>query len=344
MKKFLILIMLFLTVCAWSKGIVLDSELDLGFAYDSNINLLSDSDRDEFLDNILPEKYLIKSIDDLIMDMSYTLKCKNYWLGGHTQIEEFKLYFNKYQENSVKDYGYMSFAIRQYFSRNLDFSLKYYYYPQIYLRQYESVIDHNYHKFEYSKNYYSANLNWDIARSWFARYNLEYSQLFYNKWFTEYDADIFTSNIFLTWQPSGKAQIELRYGYRLSNADAEDAFADPDAVDVIKDASYEANIYSCQFKIKKLLKNTTFNIGYKLETRYFNSDNDLDTYHLDRNDYIHSITTSIYKPLKKNLSIIVSGEYGFRNTESPKDYVVEDKEYNSWKTSLNLSYAINLKK
>ncbi len=343
MKKYLILIMLFLAVCAWSKGIVLDSQLDLGFAYDSNIILLSDNDRDEFLDNILPDKYLIKSIDDLIMDMSYTLKFKNYWLGGHTQIEEFKLNFNKYQENSVKDYGYMSFAIRQYLSRDLDFSLKYYYYPQIYLRQYKSVLDLEYHKFEYSKNFYSANLNWDIARSLSARYNLEYSQLYYSKWFTEYDADIFSSNIFLTWQSSARAQIELRYGYRLSNADAEDAFTDPDAVDVIKDASYEANIYSCQFKLKKLFENATFNIGYKLETRFFNSDNPSDTYHLDRNDYIHTITTSLYKPLNKKISAVLSGEYGFRNTESPNQSVIEDKEYNFWKTSLNLSYAINLK-
>jgi hypothetical protein len=344
MKKYFILsIILVAMIGLYSKAINLESEINFGFQYNSNIILLSDDDTDQFLDNEKPDKYQISSLDDMVMNMSYALKMKNYIFSGHTQIDDLKLNFNKYLENSVKDNGYISLGIKQFFSRKLDMSLRYYYYPQIYLRQYKSVLDDEYHEFEYSKNYYTANLKWDIASKLNIQYGVQYTQLFFSKWFTEYDADIITSNISLNWQPAKKVQLQLRYGYRFAEADAEDAFAEPELIDVIKDASYKSNIYYGNLKFKRMPLKTTFNISYQLETRYFDSEYENDTYHFGRNDYIHSLKAGIYKSLHKNLSLILKAEYGFRNTESPVPSVIADKEYSFWKTGITFSYDIILK-
>ncbi|MDP8211267.1 MAG: hypothetical protein RAO94_11390 [Candidatus Stygibacter australis] len=346
MKRFLFVTLILLTIISlWSRNIALDSEIDIGFEYDSNVIRLSDDDQDEFLDSDNPDKYLISSLDDMIMNMTYSLKLKHYFFAGHTQIDEFKLNFDKYLENSVKDTGYLSYGIRQYFNSKLNMSLRYYFYPQIYVRQYHSVLDDGdeYHEFEYSKNYYTMNLNWDVQKHLDIKFELQYSQLFFNKWFTEYDADILTSNIYLNWQPVSKFELLCRYGWRISDTDAEDAFNDPSAIDVIKDAAYSSNIYALDLKFRKMPGKTTLNLGYKLETRFFDSEYEDDTYHYNRNDYIHVISTSLYKSLHKRLSLLAKAEYGFRNTESPAPDVATDKEYNYWNAGITLSYDIKLR-
>jgi len=344
MKRFLFVTLILLTIISlWSRRITLDSEIDIGFEYDSNVIRLSDDDQDEFLDSDNPDKYLISSLDDMIMNMTYSLKLKHYFFAGHTQIDEFKLSFDKYLENSVKDTGYLSYGIKQYFNSKLDMSLRYYFYPQIYVRQYQSVLEDEYHEFEYSKNYYTMNLNWDVQKRLGIKYELQYSQLYFNKWFTEYDADILTSNIYLNWQPVSRFELLCRYGWRVSDTDAEEAFNDPSEIDVIKDAAYSSNIYACDLKFKKLPGKATLNLGYSLETRFFESEYENDTYHYNRNDYIHIISTSLYKSLHKRLSLLAKAEYGFRNTESPNDYVITDKEYSYWNAGITLSYDIKLK-
>ena len=344
MKRTLIVTLMLLTMISlWSKGIALNSDIDFGFEYDNNIVRLSDGDQDEFLDNTNPDKYLISSLDDMIMNMSYSLKLKNYFFAGHTQIDELKFSFDKYLENSVKDTGYLSFGIKQYFNSKLDMNLKYYYYPSIYVRQYQSVLDDEYHEFEYSKNYYTAKLNWDMQKRLAMQFELQYSQLYFNKWFTEYDTDIITSNIYLNWQPVNTVELICRYGWRVSDTDAEEAFNDPSAIDVIKDAAYSSNIYALDLKLRKMPGKTTLNLGYRLETRFFDSEYEDDTYHYNRNDYIHTISTSIYKSLHKRLSLLAKAEYGFRTTESPYNYVIEAKEYSYYNAGITLSYAIKLK-
>ena len=346
MKIYIILAIILTVFSLYSKAINLESEFNFGFQYDSNVILLSDDDADQFLDNEKPEKYQISSLDDMVLNMSYALKMKNYFFSGHTQIDDLKLNFNKYLENSVKDNGYISFGIKQYFSKKLDMSIRYYYYPQIYLRQYKSVLDENedeYHEFEYSKNFYTANLKWDAAPILNLQYGIQYSQLFFNEWFTEYDAGILTSNITLKCDMVKKIQFSLRYGYRIAEADAEDAFADPASVSVIKDASYKSNIYYGNLKFKKMPLKTTVNLSYQLETRYYDSNNINDTYHYGRNDYIHSIKTGIYKTLHKNMAMNLKAEYGFRQTESPVLSVVTDKEYSFWKAGISFTYDIIIK-
>jgi hypothetical protein len=130
MKKYFILSIILVAVFSlYSKAINLESEFNFGFLYNSNVILLSDDDADQFLDNEKPEKYQISSLDDMVFNMSYALKMKNYFFSGHTQIDDIKLNFNKYLENSVKDTGYLSYGIKQYFNSKLDMSLRYYFYP-----------------------------------------------------------------------------------------------------------------------------------------------------------------------------------------------------------------------
>ncbi len=344
MKNILTFILIIICSSAWSKNIVLESRLDFGLAYDSNINRLSDKDSDQFLNNEKPEKYLIKSLDDMILGMNYSLKLKNYWLGGHTQINELTLQFDKYLENSPKDNASLAYTIKQYFSRKLNLTFKYQFNPNIFLRQYLSVLDDEYHEFEYSKNGYSLDLNWITTNNLSFLFNLDYSQLFYSKWFTEYDADILTTNLYLYYDFMKNRQLEFRYGYRISEADADKAFSDPDNIDfVIKDASYIGNIFAANLKFQKIFASSTLNLRYTLQTRIYDSKFEGDKYHEKRDDYIHLFTTSAYKPLADNLSMIIKAQYGFRNTDSPYQNVKDDKQYEYWTSGITLYYDIKLK-
>jgi hypothetical protein len=139
-------------------------------------------------------------------------------------------------------------------------------------------------------------------------------------------------------------QVELRYGYRISNAEADQAYNDFVQFDgIIKDASYESNIYGCNLKFRKFYSNTTLNLGYRLETRFYDSDFADDNYHIQRDDYMHTASVSIYKALDRNISLLIDAELGFRQTDSPYDYVIDDKEFSYWKSGISLSYDFDLK-
>ena len=344
MKKILLLILIMLSlVLCQAKGLNFESEFDFDLSYDNNILNLSEADQDQFENNDKPEKYQIESLDDLIMGFRYKLKAKHYWLGGHTQVLDVGIAYKKYLTNEVRDNITISTGVEQYFSSKLSANILYSYTPEIYLRQYHSVLDDEYHEFVYAKNGLRAELVWKMFSKLSLKYRFEYSQLYYNEWFTEYDTGVLTNNLYLNWNITKRLSTEFRYGRRSSDADADAAFSNPAEIEVIKDASYEGNIYSINLKCRKFISNFTLNLGYSLNEKFFDSEFEKDIYHEERDDYTHAASASVLIPLAKGLKMVVHANYEERDTRSPYASVINDKEYKTWKSGISFSYDINHK-
>jgi len=221
--------------------------------YDNNILKLSENTLDEFEQGSNPEKFKLKSADDLVTSLKLDLGIKHFFAMGHTQINKIVINYNKYWNNGFKDDGYIRFSLHQYLNRKINFQLNYYYYPEIYSNNYRSVLDDEYHSYTYSKNIYNAAVNWKVFKKLEIRYRFEYGQYYFNKFFTEYDSKSIESKVDLYFKLTGNLYSTLSYAFKISDADAGDAYDDVSGSFQYKDASYKANLFYIQFIIPRLL-------------------------------------------------------------------------------------------
>ena len=344
MKKIkLIILFSLLAISLAAKGIEYFTTAELETTYINNVLKLSQHDLDRF-DAGNESKFKLETSDDLIFSQQLEFGLKHYLAAGHTQIDKIVFKFNKHLQNDFLDDGYLGINLKQFLSQKINFTISYYYYPEIYVNRYKSVLENNgdYRDFTYSKNDYNAGLNWKAHDLVDLTYRFSFSQLYYNKYFTEYDADNFDNKLTAEIFPKGKVHTILSYEYKISDAKGKDAFDDPASVDVIKDASYEANKYSIGYLVPKLFKLRENYIylqtGIDYEERYFSNDNENDDYHYQREDFTFSVDSSISCKVSKKVGLKLSGKYEERNTKSPFSSVKRDKSYNLFEVGLRVSY------
>lgn len=317
-------------------------DTDLEITYTNNVLKLSDHDLNRFESGEEIDKFELETTDDLIFSALIKVGFKNYLIGGHTQRNELYFKYNYHLENSFLDDGYLGYKFTQYLNRKINFELSYFYYPEIYVNRYTSELESNgvYRDFTYSKNVYNAEINWKTHSLMELTYRFAFSQLFYNKYFTEYDAVNFENRLTMEFFPKAKIRTKISYKYKISNADGKDAFADPDLVDVIKDASYEANTYSISCSVPRLFsigkRRFYFTTEISYEQRYFTNDDQEDEYHFARDDYTFTADASISINLINKLNLKLSGKFQQRNTDSPFSTVERDKNYDLYEVGLKL--------
>ncbi len=347
MKKifYLILILLISTIL-YSKEISFYGKVDVKNYYCNNILKLSSHDISRFKDGNETEKFKIDTVDDFITSAKCGLGIRHKAIAGHTQIDQLEFKYNKYWNNGIKDDGNISFSIKQFFSRKLNITIGYSYYPEIYLNRYKSVLDEEerYKDFTYSKNAYNGRIFWNFHSRMNLKYELIFSQLFYNKYFTEYDADNFENLVGLDIKPDKNVRINLNYYYKNSNADAEEAFDDPENISVIKDASYKSNKYGMIISFPHLLllfsKPLLLNSSFNYEIKYFQSENEKDEFHYARDDDIIELKANIKYSLNKKSKLSTFFKYEKRNASSPYKDVERDKTYSLYEIGFVLSCSI----
>jgi hypothetical protein len=345
MKKITITyLFILITFLLSAKGISFFADAELETSYTNNVLKFSNHDLDRFDTGNETNKFHLETSDDMIISQKLEFGVKHYFMGGHTQTDKIILKFNKHFQNDILDDGYLGLNIKQFISRKLNFLLSYFYYPKIYVNRYKSVLENNgsYRDFTYSKNNYNASIKWETHTLFNLNYRLGISQLFYNKYFTEYDAVNMDNKITAEISPNGNIRTILAYEYKISNAAGEDAFNDPVTVDVIKDASYTANRYSISYVIPKLYKISEnylyFQVGLDYEQRYFHSDIEVDEYHLNREDYTFSVDSSVSYKVTGKIGLKLSCKYEERNTRSPFSNVKRDKSFDLIQAGLRISY------
>jgi len=344
MKKIIILTFIIIYSFLSAKTFDFYSYLEIDNYYQSNILKYSKQDISDFKDNTNIAKYRIDTLDDFVTSVKFDFRLKHRIFAGHTQINRFVYKFDKYNNNYIKDNDYICLGLTQYLSKKLDFSFNYYFYPEIYVRQYQSVLDEEsiYRSFSYSKNVYNSFLNWKVLPLIDLDYKFEFSQLYYNEFFTEYDAKNIENRFGLGLNITKNLKMDARYSYKTSDADAEDAFNEPERIDVIKDASYQANIYFGRIIVTKFLNLFKYKLdlssSLKFEQRYFQSEYLDDSYHYGRDDEIIRINNDLKITFSKKFSAKVFYNFEKRNTDSIFDFVIEDKEYSFYEVGSSLRF------
>jgi hypothetical protein len=341
MKKILTFILVLITINTTAQNLSFLKRFEIENYYDNNILRLSDKTLKEYESGSNPDKFRLKSSDDLITAFRLDLGIKHNFPLGHTQINKIVLKFNKYWQNDFMNEAYIRFSLQQFLSRDLNFQLNYYYYPEIYSNSYRSVLDDDYHSYTYSKNVYNAVIRWDISKNLALNYKFEYGQYYYNKYFTEYDSENIKNQLDLQVKLLPNLHSTLSYAYRISHADAAEAYTELSHYQA-KDASYKANISSLQLVVPQLISlNKSYvqlRIKLALEGYYYQSNLSGDSYHLNRDDNYVRLYTALNFPLKKNFTLITYLNSDERRTDSPYSSVEEDKNYSRMRSGFSLIY------
>lgn len=345
MKKLLpVLFFVFSSILLNAKPWNIFVDLSLESIYKSNILKLSDTDISRFKNENDTDKFKINTVDDLVVSAKAVTGIKHTEFFGHTQIAKITLKYDKYISNEMKDEFTIGIDTRRFFSRKVNLYLGYFYYPQIYVKRYRSVLDDAYHDFTYTKNVYTGKLTWKVHTKISVNYKCEFSQVYYDEYFTEYDADNLENALGLTYLVSQKVRIEARYSYKVSTADGEDAFDNPAEIDIIKDASYEANIYNLSLTLHQLFfinkLPLDFSANTRFEQRYFQSENTGDEYHLGRNDEIWQIKGDLEYPFSDKWKLSGSTRFEKRVIDSPFSDIETEKEYDLYEMGFSIIISL----
>jgi len=333
MKHLIFILTIIVPITIWAQL----ERLQIENTYENNILSLSDYLSDQFLDNNNPEKHHINSKDDWITSASMRLGWRHY-IKKHTQIIRINAKYSKYWNNSIKDNGYVGINIRQYFSPKFNVSVYYYYYPEIYVNHYRPVLlPNDYKEFTYAKNSYFSIFSLRVTKQLEMRYRFDFDQLFYSKYFTEYDAENFTQELESRYKISSKIRFSASYAYRISNAQAEKAYQNITITDY-KDPSYTQNRYKVGITIYKLPFESYMNIGFSYYEKYYDSPFPENTYHYKRDEFYKQFQFSVTTKISKEIQLQPLFEYQLRTVRSPFSSVVRDKEYDNWKAGLQISY------
>jgi len=346
MKKYLFLFIIIFVSSLAAQNFTFYPVITLETKYNSNILNLSLSDLDRFESGNEPDKFSLETSDDLITSAKVELNLKHRLMAGHTQINRIAVKYNKFLKNNFEDNYYIEIALKQYLSKKLNFGIFYYYHPEIYVNRYDSVLDPEniFRDFTYSKNNYIGKVNYKLNAKYQFEYRFGFSQLFYNEYFTEYDANNFENGLGIIITPVNWIRINSGYTYKISNARAGDAFSDPQQVTIIKDASYKADLFDLSVifpKVISLCSNPVdLGLSAKYEHYYFQAENELDEYHYGREDKVVTFNSDAKYKVTDNISLKYFYKYKFRDTGSPYTNVEVDKEYNLYETGLSIILSL----
>lgn len=340
MKNNILFLIIFICISTYSFAFAdefsLNNKIEFATYYNSNILKLSSENINEFKGNLKPERYHIKSVDDIVTSFRCELAFKHYLAFGHTQIDKIIFKYSKYWKNDIKDVKFVGAEVIQYFSKYFDISAKYFYFPYIYINHYYSLLDNEnvYRKFSYSKNVYRSGMNIKFIDLIHFEYQFEYSQNYYNKYFGEYNSDDFKNTVAVTIFPYKNLRLKFRYSYKQSLAQADKAYNDITGVNEIRDPSYESDIYygSITIPIRSLdfAKDLRLFTSLEFENRFFQSQysQTIDPYHSGRKDNIFSFETSLIYPIFYIFDLKGFYIYETRNVSAPAgNFVSDEKEY-----------------
>ncbi len=330
---------------------------DTGFSitytsgYDSNILELSDDDIDRFENNELPGSTSPSTYDDLVQNFG----------------AKFKIYSPKYLDfrrtRLFYTFGYQSFAGNKYndrvshslflmqdITRKVDLVASYFWIPQRYLRDYYDRDMGHIYPCEFTYHLYSAGLRFQVTKQIRLDGRYEGYQVYYNRYFTEYDSEsngfrvglqvkvlpklVFDGDVRYRWADNvGFDQNEI-VANNASLLDAE-----------YGDGSYgeEWFEYGLSWETPELLNRTwDVQVTHRLRHRYYTSDMSLedDPFHAGREHLQQRLFLDVNTSIVSGLSGGIALEYEWRRTDSPNDKVPVVKDFDAYRAMLNFTIEI----
>ncbi|MDY6916006.1 MAG: hypothetical protein SVM86_06810, partial [Candidatus Cloacimonadota bacterium] len=165
-----------------------------------------------------------------------------------------------------------------------------------------------------------------------AKYRVDYSQLYHNKYFTDYDAKELGNRMEVRYYLSQKVRIIFSYNYTISEQIG-------DNEDFIKkiDASYESDTYYLSIRLPLHYRDIYFYNNTEFENRYYSSKFVEDTFHIGRNDKFWTHEVNLTLDITKRIRGKFFYEIKRRFTDSYYEYVEDEKNYQTYKIGIGFS-------
>ncbi len=329
MKK----IILFLFTISFLFAADFSSKFDLKTTYNDNILNLSENDIARFNTAEETDKFVQKTLDDLILQPKIQLQIKEK-IFGHTNIQKFTVKYDKYLQNVFKDNFTFLFSTKQYLNRKINFSINYSYNPKLFVNRFDSVWDTAdvYRDFTYSKNEISSKIQYRLSSILRLNYQCEMAKTIHNAYFAEYDAIANGHSVNLEILSKKGSKIRLTYNYLNSQIDNEMV---AENVANRKDGSFKSNEYKIFTKITEFSP-LVFYYNFQFERKYFQTLNDFDISHFGRIDDAYSLDISLKYPLFQNYELKTFYGYEKRQTTAFFESTVESKSYQKNEFGVNL--------
>ncbi len=331
MKK----IILFLCTFSLLYATDFSGKFELKTTYNDNILSLSENDIARFNTTEETDKFVQKTLDDLIFKPKIQLQIKEK-IFGHTNIQKFTIKYDNYLQNSFKNNFNFSFSTKQYLNRKSNFTLNYSYNPKLFVNRFDSVWDDAeiYRDFTYSKNGISGEFQYKLSSLFRINYQYEISQTIHNEYFTEYDAITNGHSVNFDILSKKGSKIGFEYSYLNSQIDGKMV---AESVENRKDGSYKSDEYKLTTKLTEFSP-LVFYYNFQFERKHFQTLNDFDSSHFGRIDDVYSLNISLKYPLFQNYDLKLFYGYEERKTIAFFAETERDKTYDFSK----LGIAINI--
>lgn len=321
-------------ICLWQPlQAQMEGSLSLSAQYSDNVFQLSEYDLDRF-DQQHPNLEYVHTSDDLSLntrvDLKYGFRHKWYRIEPSVSAT-----FTQNVSNTDKwrrDLIARLAVIRYYW----DFRVMYGHYPNIYVRDYVDTdgtgdLEH----YGYERNLYRADLNVKPFEKTTLRANFRYEELFYNRFFTEFDGDAKTGGLGIR-QNFPIFVLEAGYQYRVFDNWENGPLQD--------DSSYESNIYSATLRLKDMPLDDSKkhsprwhpSLSLSFEERFFQG---LDSWYGGRVDKIYTTAAGLNFRLDKKWNISLDYSHLLRNVDSPNASVRRLKPYSENRLGAEVKYS-----
>jgi hypothetical protein len=327
--------------------------LEWSSAYDDNIFLFSERDLHRWANGTLIVPNPNSTWDDWRNDLGITLTLP--WKHPNMPDWETRVQGSAkaalYAVNHRKNYQRYSAGVRQAFGREFWAELSFAIVPSFYLREFRDI-DLNQLPYlsrfagcTYESRTYNLTLRYQSPWRTYFYPELEFKTLYYNRYFTEFDAQWTTLG--LTAEQlfskggtrsvvSQSSQWLLRGSYRFTNGDNVGGggltAASPDEDTEYGNGNFHENEFglSASYRARSILrKQWEFSMDGKLRIRDYTTNKIIsaDPFHAGRRDIRWDLVPELTVDIIRNLSVYANFTYQQRRTGSDVGYVVEIKSF-----------------
>ena len=271
---------------------------ELQIIYDDNILRASDGTILEFRQNSEPQKFKIKTYDDLIVSPKLAFNISKPIFGKHDTSIRLGFTLWHYSQNPIKNNDAWSVRLRQQTFKRDFVEASYTYAPPAYIRELSDRPPYTprstpivWGAFKSSRNAFTLGYSRRVSDKIIARLDLGRTIRFYNRPFLENDN--------WEWNVAGNASFSLnpyvrlngRYGFSNVQARAHDSIDETEDVSDDGDPSYKRDLYEFEvdlFPRKRMWKISMIALTGQYQDYYYTSDRPPweDDLHVGRNDEV----------------------------------------------------------
>ena len=286
-----------------AQGKSLSIGLGVASYYDDNILQYSSDQLALFQSGTKPERFSIKTSDDVIWRPSVSTYLENKMGDGRSWALSLKGTGEFHDKNRTADLHSFSVGWRQDFSRGSGLSLSGYHLPHYYLRQ---LFDEDvpsipglsrYHRAEFGLTIASIGWRQRVGKKNQTGLSYQYEHRDYNRDFRERTSNTHQAILdYMRRRLARRGSLGFHGGYRLSDAKGSDGDETPGAPPDDPDVSYHGWLAGVDARMDLARRagwGLASSLGYELGTRDYTSNAITDKYHFGRNDLSHSVDLTV---------------------------------------------------